>query len=121
MHLGEKTPRGFQLAIHKRGIEDQLCSFVGDLRLTPLLYLTTHRLKAPLNPINTYGEVCFARTGVNPLEASLPKRWVAPSPVSPLVCASVSAFDDVQGLLLNVGREVVRATHRRGFSGLRAG
>ena len=44
------------LVKRKRGMEDQLCSFVGDLRLTPLLYLTTHRLKALLNPINTYGE-----------------------------------------------------------------
>jgi len=56
VHFGEKTPGRFQLAVHKRGIEDQLRSFVSDLRLTPLLHLTTHRLEASLNPINAYRE-----------------------------------------------------------------
>ena len=54
MHLGEKTPWRFQLPIHKRSVKDQLCSFVSDLRLTPLLHLPAHWFKASLNPINAH-------------------------------------------------------------------
>src|SRR3954462_9389781 len=56
VYLGEKAPWCFQLAIHKRRIEDQLCSFISDLCLTPFLHLMTHWLKASLNPIHAYCE-----------------------------------------------------------------
>ena len=55
MDFRKKTPWGFELSVHERRIEDQLCSFIGDLRLTPLLHLTTHRFKASLNPVDTHG------------------------------------------------------------------
>jgi DNA-binding NtrC family response regulator len=44
------------MSIHKRGIEDQLCSFVGDLQLAPLLHLATQWFEASLNPIDAYSE-----------------------------------------------------------------
>ena len=54
MHLGEKTPGRVQFAIHERGVKNELCSFIGDLRLAPLLHLTTRWLKASLNPVDTH-------------------------------------------------------------------
>ncbi len=53
--FGEKSTWRFQLAIHERGIENQLRPFVGDLRLPPLFHLAPHRFKASLDPIDTNG------------------------------------------------------------------
>ncbi len=55
VHFGEKSTWRFQLAIHERGIENQLRPFVGDLRLPPLFHLASHRVKASLDPIDTNG------------------------------------------------------------------
>ena len=54
--IGKQRSGCFQLAVHKRGIQDQLRLVIADLRLPPLFHLTLHRLEVPLNALDTHGE-----------------------------------------------------------------
>lgn len=62
----------FQLALHKRLIDDHLCGDVGEFTSLPRLYLLTHRFEVSLHPVNPTAMQsmsendfeCFASTGV---------------------------------------------------------
>jgi hypothetical protein len=47
-------PWRFQLAIHEHGAPDELCPFVADLRLSPLLHLVQHWFKASPYLVDPY-------------------------------------------------------------------
>ena len=50
--LGQEASRRFELAIHKRRVEDQLRLGIADLSLAPALDLALHGLEVPLNPVH---------------------------------------------------------------------
>jgi hypothetical protein len=56
MDRGQQGPGRFQLAVDERGIEDQLCPFVTDLRLPPNFDLALHGFEVSLDSVQAYRE-----------------------------------------------------------------
>ena len=54
MDLGPAEFSALQLAVNERGIEDQLCPFVTDLRLPPDFDLALHGFEVSLDSVQAY-------------------------------------------------------------------
>jgi len=72
MHGPGKVFWSFQLALHKRLVDDHLGGDVRQLTPLPGLHLLSHRLEVSLHPVNPDRDAvdendfeCFASTGVN--------------------------------------------------------
>jgi len=52
IYPSSEVVRSFQLALHKRLVDDNLCSHVCQFTALPRLYLLAHRFEVELHPID---------------------------------------------------------------------